>query len=361
MSDTTASRPAHGIIDLHSHWFSPSSLKLLGQRNSSPRIFEPQPGRFEFHRAGAGTSTQPFSLESQWFDVDQRIAHLDAHGVRHQLISWPTTIGVDAAISAAESIPLWSAYNDELAQLVGRHPKRLSAVAALATSDIAWSARELARAHEELGLIGAVLPVNGFASLAAARQFAPLFAVAQKYRSHIYLHTGYANPLIPGQPPVFLHSDAVGVRNVLDLAWQFASSYVTLGFTEFLDDYPDVTIQIAMLGGMGTIANIVELGQQASGHFSDARPTERLKRLLLDTGAAGRGPHAIALATRVFGASQVVFGSDYAPVPSVAPVIANVHASEIDDAEREQIFFGNAQQLLRAKGLEIAPAPVVAA
>ena len=53
-----------------------------------------------------------------------------------------------------------------------------------------------------------------------------------------------------------------------------------------------------------------------------------------DTGAAGRGAQAIALATRVLGAEQLVFGSDYAPVPDIAPGIAQVLAAPISAAAR---------------------------
>jgi predicted TIM-barrel fold metal-dependent hydrolase len=58
-------------------------------------------------------------------------------------------------------------------------------------------------------------------------------------------------------------------------------------------------------------------------------PEERFRQIYLDTGAGGRGPQAIALATRVFGADRIVFGTDYAPQPSVRPVIENIQKSPI--------------------------------
>ncbi len=47
-------------------------------------------------------------------------------------------------------------------------------------------------------------------------------------------------------------------------------------------------------------------------------------------GAGGRGSEAIALAVRVFGADRIVFGTDYAPAPSVAPVRENILRSPAD-------------------------------
>jgi len=350
MSQTQA--PVQGVIDLHSHWFSPSSLRFLSERQSSPRLLPGADGAPNLHRSGAGTTAQPFALGNHWFDLDARIEHFDQVGVAHQLLSWPTTLGIDAALSASESLGLWRDYNNELAGVVRQYPTRLSAVAALSTSDIQWSVGELQRAHEELGLIGAVLPVNAFASLAAASRFEPLLAKAQELGSHLYLHTGYAHPQVPGQPPVLLHSDAIEARRVLDIAWQFASATITLAHSDLLDRYPDVTVQIAMLGGAGIIANLVELSQ-VPGHFDAVGHSPRYQRLLFDTGAAGRGAQAIALATRVLGAEQLVFGSDYAPVPDIAPGIAQVLAAPISAAERELILRGNGQRLLASKGISL--------
>ncbi|WP_350577883.1 amidohydrolase family protein [Pseudomonas sp. HY2-MNA-CIBAN-0224] len=107
-----------------------------------------------------------------------------------------------------------------------------------------------------------------------------------------------------------------------------------------------------MLGGAGIIANLVELSQ-VPGHFDAVGHSPRYQRLLFDTGAAGRGAQAIALATRVLGAEQLVFGSDYAPVPDIAPGIAQVLAAPISAAERELILRGNGQRLLASKGISL--------
>jgi 5-carboxyvanillate decarboxylase len=149
----TSSEPA-SIIDLHSHWFSPSSVAALSAREFGPRISIGKNGEKALHRPGAGQASPPFPLGSQWFDMEQRLAHLAEVGIVHQMLSWPTTLGVDPALGAADTLPIWKAYNDELSATVRKWPKQFSGVAALSTSDIDWSVRELARAHGDLGLIG---------------------------------------------------------------------------------------------------------------------------------------------------------------------------------------------------------------
>ena len=344
-----------GLIDLHSHWFSPRSVEILSRSPSGPRFVTNEKGEKFLDRLG-GDLPAPrgrFPLGKQWFDIEARLRHLDENGIRRQLVSWPTTLGVDAAITPDEARVLWAAYNEDLSAVVNRHSDRLSGVAALASGDIAWSARELDRAHDQLGLIGAVLPVNGFATLEGARAFAPIFAVAQKHKSHIYLHTGYANPKVPGQPPHWRHRDALAPRAALDNAWNFAASTITLAFSGFLDSYPDVTVQIAQLGGSGAIALVAEAVEQSADRNGITHLSEKFRQITLDTGAGGRGPQAIALAVRVFGAERIVFGTDYAPQPSVRPVIENIENSPISAADRQKIFTDNPRRILTAKGVAV--------
>jgi predicted TIM-barrel fold metal-dependent hydrolase len=346
--------PAGGLIDLHSHWFSPRSVEFLSARQGSPRFAVNARGEKFLDRGPAAAAGAPrIPLGDQWFDIETRLRHLAANGVSRQLVSWPTTLNVDPSLSAAEARQLWGEYNEDLAAVIGRHGDRLSGVATLASGDIAWSSRELARAHDELGLIGGVLPVNGFDTLEGAQAFAPIFATAQKYKSHIYLHTGYANAAVPGQPPLPRHRDSVAARAALDNIWNFTAATITLAFSGFLDAYPDVTVQVAQLGGAGGIGLVAEAVQLSADRSGITDLNARFRQIYLDTGAGGRGPEAIALATKVFGAERIVFGTDYAPQASVAPVIENIRKSPITDEDRRKIFTENARALLLSKGANV--------
>lgn len=338
------------VIDLHAHWFSPSSLEILGKRTEAPRLGQ-QGDSLAIWRTGAGAGKGgAFPLGPQWTDITTRLAHLDEAGIAHQLISWPTTLGVDAALSAAETLDLWTAWNDETSSLVRQHPDRFSAIAALSTSDLAWSARELARSHEKLGLIGGVLPVNGFFSRASAEQFRPLFEVAQAHRSHIYLHTGFANPVIAGQPPNIIYDDNEAIRWVIDNGFHFASAIATLAFTDFLDPFPDVTLQIAMLGGSGLGALAAEQAE-VSPRIQIGSLRHHFRQIWLDTGAAGSGSAAVAAAIRVLGSERVVFGSDYAPLPDIRPTLERVRAATATDPDAQRsVISSNALSLLSRHG-----------
>jgi len=356
-SDATGEPPT-GLFDLHNHWISPGAYEILSTKTVGVRYVANEKGERNLVRPGAPAPAQaqraPGPRGTQMFDgADVRIRHLDQHGVQRQLISWPTTSNVDPDLTAEEARLLWAAYNDDLSGLVRKNPDRFSGVAALSTLDIDWSARELARAHDKLGLVGGVLPVNGFATLEGAKAFAPVFEVAQKYKSHIYLHTGYANARIPGQPTRPSHEDSKAARSALDNLWNFTASTITFAFSGFLDAYPDVTVQVAQLGGVGGIALVAESVQQSAAANGVTDIRGKFRQIYLDTGAGGRGPEAIALAARVIGADRILFGTDYGAAASVVPVIENVEHSPLTADDRRKIFRDNARTLLASKRVAV--------
>lgn len=335
------------IIDLHSHYFPPAVLDLLAARETPPRIMVSDgEGQIVF-------SVGALPLGRQWHDIDHRLEHLERNVVAHQLISWPTTLNLEPVLPIEEARHFWRTVNDGYGELVRRHPRRFSALAVLSTADIAWSLEELRRAHGDLGLIGFVLPINCLASGTGAAHLAPLFAEAQRLRAHIYLHTGYGSAAVPGQPAPVTVTDAPALSWTLAVLHHFSAAFATVALTDALDDYPDVTVQIAMLGGAGAAALLAEQAEIFADRLGGPPHPARLGRLFLDTGAAGQGPAAIGLSTDVFGAERIVFGSDYAPAPDIAPVIEHVHQAPISTAARDAIFTANARSLLARHGVAV--------
>jgi predicted TIM-barrel fold metal-dependent hydrolase len=191
--------------------------------------------------------------------------------------------------------------------------------------------------------------------LEAAKLFAPILEVAQKYRSHIYFHTGPANPAIPGQPINRPHpeNDVPLIRWSLDTGASFAAATVTLTQTGFLDPYPDVTVQFAMLGGsIPFLAESIELrahGLHTVASLTKASPTERFRRVYFDSGVIGRGPRALELAVKAFGANRILFGTDFPPIPTLESTVKAFDEAELSQEQRKQILSGNAEEILAGK------------
>jgi len=335
-------------IDFHAHWIGPHVVELLGKRTS------PRPPQ------GPG-----------WFDIDARLRQMDEAGVQRQVLSY-VGASYDGVMAPDEARPFWRAQNDDVAALVKKHPARFSGLATLPTANVAWAADELQRAHQELGLIGATLPLDAFVSLAGARALAPIFAVAQKNRSHMFVHRGAASAEIPGRQPetgvsnpyfglaspeggnpasTAVPGDNASARALLITATHLATGVITLALTDFLDAYPDVTVQVAMMGG--AISYVAEQIQMAAEEAGRPVPAKRFRSVYLDTGQSGRGPRGIALAAKVFGADRILFGTDSGPTSLVAQTIAFVKQAALTTEEKQQILIGNGRRLLETKGVKV--------
>jgi predicted TIM-barrel fold metal-dependent hydrolase len=360
-----------GAVDWHGHWIGPTVVELMSKRKTGPLyVINEKHEIFSVARGSSAPAANARPQESSWFDIDQRLRALDEAGVQRQVLSWGGAT-YDGALSADEARPLWMAQNDDIAAVVRKHPARFSGLATLPTADVKWAAEELERAHRDLGLIGATLPLDAFVSLEGARALAPVFVVAQKYRSHIFVHRNPAAAEIPGQLPeagatnpyfglpaaggrggrAGAAGNAMLARTTLMTSTHLATGVITLALTDFLDSYPDVSVQIAMMGGsIAFVAGQIEFAEEAAGQPSSIR---KLRRVYLDTGQFGRVPRNIAFAAQIVGADRILFGSDYGPSGSILPYVEAVKNSALTAAEKELILSGNARALFAAKGVRV--------
>src|SRR5204863_407130 len=69
-------------------------------------------------------------------------------------------------------------------------------------------------------------------------------------------------PAVAAARPQATPGDNVSARTLLATATHLASGVITLAFTDFLDAYPDVTVQVAMMGG--AISYVTEQVQMAA-------------------------------------------------------------------------------------------------
>ena len=349
------------IIDTHAHWIGPTVIELLKQRTEPPRYIVNGKGELiSIDRNGEGGDLRPQS--KSWYDIDVRIQHLEESGVETQVLSW-LGAAYEGVLSPEEARPLWQAQNNDLGDVVEKYLGRFYGLASLPTANPEWAAQELERAHRELGLSGATLPLDAFISLEGARSLAPIFAVAQKYHSHIFIHRGVAASNIPGRyseegdtNAYFglgnsgsngrrqgIAGDNVLARSTLITSTHLATGVITLALTDFLDSYPDVTVQVAMIGG--SIAFVAEQIQFAERAAKAPDSLSKLRRIYLDTGQFGSGPDNIAFAVKIFGADRILFGSDYGAQASVIPYINSVKQAGLDPKQEEAVYSGNARRI----------------
>jgi predicted TIM-barrel fold metal-dependent hydrolase len=325
-----------GAIDLHAHWIPSELARGLRRRRAAPRIEETAGGEVFVTWQGR----RPFQPLG---DLDGRWVFMQRRGVAMQLLSLAGLFGIDC-LPVEEALPLVSAFNDAAAAACRASPERFGALAALPFADIPAACRELERAHA-LGLRGAILPADGFASLAAAERFKPLFGVANGLGSHFFVHPG---PLVP-QPErqiTDVRTDEAWQRRiVLETQARLSEVIVTLNLSDYLVPHESVSVQVANLGG--TIPFLVERMDEVSRSGGGDLPSARMRRCYVDT--ASFGPRAIELAAACFGADRLVFGTD-CPIFDTDRALGALAEARLDDRSRELIRAGNARRLLGMPG-----------
>lgn len=322
-------------IDLHAHWVPPELARALRERSGAVPRIEPLPSGGERLVMPIGT----LAFHEGYVEPAVRIEFMERTGVRRQMLSLPGLFGVDS-LPLAQAQPLVRGFNDALADLCRAHPSRFSGVAALPLADMDAAVAELRRARRELGLLGAILPVDGFLSEAEAARLAPLLAAGNELGAHFFVHPGRMpgdHPL-PAPPP-----DHELARRALAVQHEVGEAMVTLLLSEFLKPWPDVTVHVANLGG--TFPAVVERMDHMVQLRDPSRPlpSSRARTVWVDCSSLGAG--ALQQAVRVFGADRVVLGTD-CPIFDTQRTLAAVRGAGLTADGQERILSGNASALL---------------
>ncbi len=281
---------------------------------------------------------------SVYEDMEARLDIMKGLGVERQIVSFPGLFGLDS-LPADECGPLLQSFNNEVAGLCKAYPDSYSGLAALPWEDMDLAIAEYRRARTELGLIGAIMPNNGFASLAHAEYYRPFLETADELGGYLFIHPGprpderLAAARKPHMPPL----DTPIARQALAVQNMVSHCMVTLLFTDYLDPYSNFTVHVANLGG--TLPMVIERMDHvvATRESGMEMFSQRARRLHVD--CASLGPRAIRMAAELFGASNIVFGTD-CPIFSTEWSIDAVEKSGLDAADREKIFCANVSPLL---------------
>ena len=174
------------------------------------------------------------------------------------------------------------------------------------------------------------MPANSFVSIAEADKLRPIFAAGQELGAHFFVHPGRrADEATPAAPP--FADNLIHRHTTFAIQQALSMAVVTLALGDYLDSYPNVTVQVANLGG--DIAFVIErMDRVARLRTPDAPPpSARVRRLYVDT--ASLGSRAIELAVEVFGEGRILLGTDYPVFPAQWSVDA---ASQVDLAPRRR-------------------------
>lgn len=336
-------------IDMHSHWYPETLVEAFRARTALPYVKPGDDGTHILSYKGADAPVRP-----GYTDFAARMVELDRLGVDTHLVSLGNRmLNAMTSMGAEEATPLARIYNDGAAALCEANPGRVYAMAILPFEDMTAAIEELERTMTLPGIIGATLPGNGFIDSGRAARYVPLFEAAQaRGGAHFLVHQGYEYQDFANLPP--RAPDNAGPRqSTLEMQSRLSSIMVTLNMTDFLDPYPDVTVQVHNLGG-----NLpMEISRMDHMYLfrgtGDALPSSRCKRTMVDCNSLGAG--AIELGVALYGADRIMFGTDGSAFGAKWSMRA-IEEARIEDWEKQAILQGTAAALLPGRADSAAAA-----
>lgn len=323
----------NGKIALEEHWESPDF---------------PATGSHNF------TDDEYFSaVQKRLQEFEKRIEDMDKNGIQTSILSL-TQPGIEGITDPDRAVKLAKQMNDHAAEFfVSKHPDRFKAFAAVPLQDPEEAAKELERAVNELGFVGAL--VNGYSNIGDENtaqyldepQVRPLWEKAAQLQVPVYLHPRIP---LPNQQRIY-----EGYEGLLGSAWGFgvetATHAIRLILSGLFDEYPDLTVILGHLGeGLPFTLPRVEhrlRHQRPETHGNHQKaPTEYLrKNFYLTTSGVFRTQALIDTLLEV-GSDRILFSVDY-PYETMEEISSWFDQCPISETDRFKIGTENAASLFK--------------
>ena len=279
--------------------------------------------------------------QSCWLSED-RIRDMDQGAIGVQCLS-PMPELLSYWLPAADAQVLIRFLNDQIANMVDRHPKRFMGLGAVALQDVDLALRELEYVVNELKFPGVEIAshVNGV-SIGDLR-FEPFFAAVEKMGAAVFVHA-----LRPaGQDRVVggVAEQVICFPGDIGLA---AASMITGGIAE---RHPKLRIAFSHGGGVFSfLVPRMTRAWEVTPKMKESilqSPGVYAKRFYYDTIVFD--PAALRHIIHSFGASQIVVGSDYPFNLGDPDPMGTIGRAGLDEGTTRAIVVENAERFLDRK------------
>jgi len=247
--------------------------------------------------------------------------------------------------------------NEEMAELVDRHPDRFAGFAAATPiSDPEEATEEAIRAVRDLGALGVQLEEDAARFPLHEDRYDPLFGAMEELDAGVWLHP-FRTPASPGYP-----REASPFLLWQTFGWVYDTTITVsrLIFAGIYDRHPQLKLIVHHGGALiPQFSGRVEILTSRKGQyvaldnaFEHLRktPIDYFKMIHVDTAMFG-APHSVQCVVDFFGSDRVLFGTD-APFDGVGgshfipATISDVEAAVPDETARAAIFRDNACRVL---------------
>jgi len=291
------------------------------------------------------------------FDLDARFRAMDTAGEGYVQIVNTANPPVEAVAAPAQALELSRIANDEMAELVARHPDRFAGAAAcVPMNDIDAALVELNRAIQQLGFVGVQIYTDVKGRPLDDPQFAPLFDRIAELDIPVLLH-----PVRGPDRADYPTEDTSRFDTWRVIGWLYdtVSAMARLVFSGLFDRHPDIRIVTHHLGGFAPYAaERIREGYDKLLKAAQARnepvalkkhPYEYFHDFYADTITIGSVP-ALQCGLDFFGTDRVMFATDM-PFDTqggrkyIEVALRAMEQLDISAADKAKIFEHNARRV----------------
>jgi len=290
------------------------------------------------------------------YDLDQRFQIMD----RYEHLTQVLTLSLSGALILEYpkvAVEFAKLANDEMAEIVHKHPERfITGAASLPMTDIDAALEELDRAVRELKLKGLQLFTPTKDTSLDSPEFMPLFQKMHEYGLPIWIHPkrliSYADYKTKKESNYYIY-------HIFGWPYETTVAMTHLVFSGIFDRFPGIKIITHHCGAMVPFfeeriaeaynASDVIHGEEYKEKLSKP-PIEYFKMFYGDTVLSG-STNGLRCGYSFFGADHLLFGTDM-PYDSelgnrtIAKTIYSIEQLNISNSEKEMIYETNARRLL---------------
>jgi len=265
---------------------------------------------------------------------------------------------VEEILGPEEAAELARISNDEMAELMAKHPdKYIAAIANLPLNNMDAALKEAERTIKDLGFKGIQIYTRLGGKPPSTEEMMPLYELMCRHDLPIWIH-----PMRSSGQPDFA-AEMVSYNQLFSLfGWPYdtTAAMVRLVFAGIFEKFPTIKFITHHLGGMVPYFSdrlIVHynngLQRLGADHFPGLtkHPVEYFRMFYADTAINGNSNHSLECGLAFFGEDHVLFGTDM-PFDvengsvSIRETIKGIDNMKISDSTRAKIYEGNARRLL---------------
>ena len=278
----------------------------------------------------------------------RRLADMDAAGIDMQLLML-TAPGVQM-FDPATACALASSTNDQLAEVIARHPARFSGLAAFAPHAPREAAAEIERAVSRLGLKGALVNSHTQGRYMDDEFFWPIFEACEALDVPLYIHPNSPSPQMV-EPFLSRCLDAA----IYGFQAETGLHTLRLIVSGLFDRFPRLKIVLGHLGEglpfwLARIdfmhAGIVRSGRSEGARALKRKPSDYLRENFYYTSSGMPWEPAITFVQQQMGHDRVMYAMDY-PYQYEPDEVKAMDQLPLSPEQKRQFFQTNAEHIFK--------------